>query len=150
MSNRIRLLGGVCLILIAFFWNDLGSIIPTIPDENNEIIIDKPDMEDVANWASVSDSITDPMDKLKLCVFNKIFADRVAGYDATAQQINDIYVDAAKNIFGDSIKGKYEQLSPATQEAMKSVLGNEDHKATQKEKDELSKKFMSFAWYLNN
>ena len=83
-------------------------------------------------------------------MFNKVFADRVTSYEATAQQINDIYVEAAKNVFGDTIKGKYEQLSPAAQEAMKSVLGTEDHKATQKEKDDLSKKFMSFAWYLNN
>jgi hypothetical protein len=150
MSNRLRLLIGFCMISVAFFWDNLENIIPTIPDEGNKITIEKPDTEDMENWDSVSDSITDPIDKLKLCVFNKVFADRVTSYEATAQQINDIYVEAAKNVFGDTIKGKYEQLSPAAQEAMKSVLGTEDHKATQKEKDDLSKKFMSFAWYLNN
>ena len=45
MSNRLRLLIGFCMISVAFFWNDLGNIIPTIPDEDNKIIIEEPDTE---------------------------------------------------------------------------------------------------------
>ena len=150
MTTRIRLLAGFCLILVGFFWNDLGSIIPTIPDEDKKIIIEKPDIPNTENWDSISESITDPMDKLKLCIFNKTFAERVINYDATAQQINDVYVEAAKNLFGETLKGKYEKLGPATQSAMVSVLGEENHEATQEEKSTLNKKFMSFAWYLNN
>ena len=150
MSNRLRLLIGFCMISVAFFWNDLGNIIPTIPDEDNKIIIEEPDMAMVEEWDDVSNSITDPTDTLGLCVFNKVFAERVKDYDAFAQQINDIYVEAAKNRFGETLKGKYELLGPATEEAMASVLGEEDHKTTDFERLTLSKKFMAFAWNLNN
>ena len=150
MSNRLRLLIGFCMISVAFFWNDLGNIIPTIPDEDNKIIIEEPDMAMVEEWDDVSNSITDPTDVLGLCVFNKVFAERVKDYDASAQQINDIYVEAAKNRFGETLKGKYELLGPATEGAMVSVLGEEDHKTTDFERLTLNKKFMAFAWNLNN
>jgi len=138
------------MILVAFFWNDLGNIIPTIPNNDTKITIEKPEDNMIEEWDSVSDSITDPVDKLKLCIFNKTFAERIKNYDASAQQINDIYVEAAKNIFGETLKGKYQKLSPATQGAMVSILGNENHDATTEEKLDLSKKFMAFAWCLNN
>lgn len=150
MSNRLRLLIGFCMILVAFFWSDLGNIIPTIPNDDKKITIEKPENNMIEEWDSVSDSITDPMDKLRLCIFNKTFAERVKNYNASAQQINDIYVEAAKNLFGETLKGKYQELSSATQIAMVSVLGNENHDTTTKEKIDLSEKFMAFAWCLNN
>jgi len=150
MSERLRLLAGACLILVALFWNNLGDIIPTIPEENDKIIIEEPESSMIEEWNNVTDSITNSSDVLRLCVFNKIFAERVKDYDASAQQINDVYVEAAKNCFGETLKGKYELLGPATEGAMASVLGNEDHKTTNFEKSALSKKFMAFAWNLNN
>ena len=102
------------------------------------------------NWEDVAGAIDSPEDRVRLCVFNKIFAERVLDYDADAQQINDIYVLAAKNTFGNTLKGKYEELGSAIQGAMLSVLGTENHDVIEPEKIELSKKFMAFAWYLNN
>tara|TARA_B100000287_G_C20565376_1_gene754270 strand:- start:568 stop:1026 length:459 start_codon:yes stop_codon:yes gene_type:complete len=150
MSERLRLLAGACLILIALFWNNLGDIIPTIPDEDEKIVIEKPDSDMIEEWNDVSDSITNSSDVLRLCIFNKVFADRVKNYEASAQQINDVYVEAAKNCFGETLKGKYNLLGPATEGAMASVLGQEDHKTTDFERSTLSKKFMAFAWNLNN
>tara|TARA_R100000008_G_C3584131_1_gene170814 strand:- start:2344 stop:2802 length:459 start_codon:yes stop_codon:yes gene_type:complete len=150
MNKRLRLLAGACLILLAFFWNNLGAIIPTIPDDSEKIIIEKPETAMIEEWQNVSNSITDSADILRLCIFNKVFADRVKDYDASAQQINDVYVDAAKSCFGDTIKGKYELLGPATEGAMASVLGDENHQTTDFERLTLSKKFMAFAWSLNN
>ena len=151
MNTRIRLLLGVCLIVAAVFWNDLEKIIPTVPDENiPSITIEEPSPSDVAIWGDVAESIDNPEDKLRLCVFNKIFAERILGYDASAQQVNDIYVLAAKNVFGDTLRGKYEYLGIAIRNAMLSVLGEENHDVIESEKVELSKKFMAFAWSLNN
>jgi|TARA_R110000824_G_scaffold97362_1_gene232722 hypothetical protein len=151
MNTRLRLLLGACLILAAVFWSDLEKIIPTIPDDNRpNININKPDSLDVLNWEDVAGAIDSPEDRVRLCVFNKIFAERVLDYDADAQQINDIYVLAAKNTFGNTLKGKYEELGSAIQGAMLSVLGTENHDVIEPEKIELSKKFMAFAWYLNN
>ena len=107
MSTRLRLLLGACLILAAVFWSDLEKIITTIPDGNRpNININKPDSLDVLNWEDVAGAIDSPEDRVRLCVFNKIFAERVLDYDADAQQINDIYVLAAKNTFGNTLKGK--------------------------------------------
>ena len=71
-------------------------------------------------------------------------------YEAKAQQVNDIYVFAAKDLFGETLKGKYQELGPAVREAMVSVLGEENHDIVEPEKFDLSKKFMAFAWCLNN
>ena len=67
-----------------------------------------------------------------------------------AQEVNDIYVFAAKEAFKDSLKGKYENLSKATKDAMVSILGEENHNVIETEKIDLSKTFMGFAWSLNN
>ena len=56
MSERLRLLAGACLILIALFWNNLGDIIPTIPDEDEKIVIEEPDSDMIEEWNDVSDS----------------------------------------------------------------------------------------------
>tara|TARA_R110002020_G_scaffold71388_3_gene184426 strand:+ start:340 stop:786 length:447 start_codon:yes stop_codon:yes gene_type:complete len=148
MANRIRLVIGICVILASLFWNKLENVVPVLPDNN--ITIEKPEESMIEGWDSVADSITDPQDRLKLCIFNKSFAERVEKYDASAQQINDVYVQAAKNLFESRLRGKYELLGPATKSAMVSILGDEDHQATEKEKSELSEKFMAFAWCLNN
>ena len=151
MNTRLRLLLGACLIVGALFWDDLKHIIPTLPDDNNpKIIIEQPNDSMIGEWAGVAESITNPEDKVRLCVFNKIFAERVMDYEAKAQQVNDIYVFAAKDLFGETLKGKYQELGPAVREAMVSVLGEENHDIVEPEKFDLSKKFMAFAWCLNN
>ena len=151
MNTRLRLLLGACLIVGALFWDDIKHIIPTLPDDNNpKIIIEQPNDSMIGEWAGVAESITNPEDKVRLCVFNKIFAERVMDYEAKAQQVNDIYVFAAKDLFGETLKGKYQELGPAVREAMVSVLGEENHDIVEPEKFDLSKKFMAFAWCLNN
>ena len=145
-----RLLIGVVLVLVGVFWEDIKNSIPEIPDKKLGITIEKPQDSLVEQWTEVCKSVKDPVDRVKLCVFNKTFADRVVGYDADAQQINDVYVLAAKEVFGDSIKGKYDKLGPAAQESMVSILGEENHIITESEKQNLNKAFLAFAWCLNN
>ena len=145
-----RLLIGVVLVLVGVFWEDIKNSIPEIPDNKPIITIDTPENSLVDQWTETCKSIKDPKDRVRLCVFNKTFADRVVGYDADAQQINDVYVLAAKEAFGDSIKGKYEKLGPATQGSMVSILGEENHTVVESEKQNLNKVFLAFAWCLNN
>jgi len=143
---NIRLLIGIILVLVGVFW---GNILYA-PDDRPQIVTEKPEKVLIDRWSETSRSITDPSDRIKLCVFNKTFADRVVKYEADAQQVNDIYTLAAKEVFGDSLKGKYEMLSADTQKAMISILGEENHNVVESEKRELSKVFMAFAWNLNN
>ena len=145
-----RLLIGVVLVLVGVFWEDIKNSIPEIPDNKPIITIDTPENSLVDQWTETCKSIKDPKDRVRLCVFNKVFADRVVGYNADALQINDLYVLAAKEVFGDSIKGKYDKLGPAAQESMVSILGEENHIITESEKQNLNKAFLAFAWCLNN
>ena len=147
---NVRLLIGIAMVLTGVFWNNIKNVIPEILDNNPVMVVEKPEDSLIDKWSEVSKSITDPKDKIYLCVFNKTFADRVIGYEATAQQVNDVYVLAAKRVFGDSLKGKYEKLAPATREAMISIIGEEDHSVIEPEKIDLNKIFLAFAWCLNN
>jgi len=150
MKNNVSLVLACLLILAGIFWGAIKEVLPEIPDNVPAVVIQKPEESLVNQWSAVSDSITDKNDKLVLCLFNKEFAERVLGYDATAQQVNDVYVFSAKEVFGDSLKGKYEDLSSATKDAMIAILGNENHDIAEAEKVDLSETFMGFAWCLNN
>lgn len=147
---NFKLLIGIGLILVGVFWGNIKDIIPEIPDDKPIVIIERPEDSLIKRWSNVCESIEDPKDRESLCVFNKVFADRVVKYEADAQQINDVYVLAAKEVFGDSIRGKYDKLSSATQGSMVSILGEENHSVLESEKQELSKSFMAFAWCLDN
>ncbi len=150
---NIRVLIGVILILVGVFWGNLNKVTPVPPDNTPNVsvlTIDKPSEVLINQLSDTAKSITNPEDKIRLCVFNKVFADRLINYEADAQQINDVYVLAAKEVFQDSIKGKYEKLAPATKGLMVSVLGEENHKIVESEKEKLHKAFMAFAWCLNN
>ena len=143
---NIRLLIGIALVLVGVLWGNT----PDAPDEISQIIIEEPEKALIDQWSEVSKSITDPSDRTQLCIFNKTFADRVIKYEADTQQVNDIYTLAAKEVFGDSLKGKYKMLSPEVKKTMISILGEENHNVIESEKKKLRKVFMAFAWNLNN
>jgi len=93
----------------------------------------------------------DKEDRLKLCIFNKIFAERVVGYfDIKAQQTNDLYVQAATNYFGTTLRGKYDGYASGLTDLFKGVMGTQAHTLSDEEKSELSETFTGFAWCLNN
>ena len=146
MNNKIRLLIGLALVLIGVFWDSIDIT----PNVKPAIVIDKPEESLVNQWLETSDSITDSKDRIRLCIFNKTFAERVMRYDAEAQQVNDVYVLAAKEVFGDTLKGKYANLAPAIQSAMIAILGEENHDIIEPERGDLNKTFMALAWCLNN
>tara|TARA_R110001592_G_scaffold49100_3_gene153527 strand:+ start:111 stop:563 length:453 start_codon:yes stop_codon:yes gene_type:complete len=150
MNKNISLVLGCLLILAGFFWGTIKNVIPKMPDSVPAIVIQKPKESLINQWSPVSQSINDNNDKLVLCLFNKEFAGRILGYDATAQEVNDVYVFSAKEVFGDSLKGKYEDLSSSTKNAMVGILGKENHDIAETEKIDLSETFMGFAWCLNN
>lgn len=149
MSNSIRVMLGLILVTVGFFWNDIMERIPDIsPDEVPVVQIDRPNEETLRDVLSVASLVTENDDKTKLAIFNNVFSDRVSGYSADTQQINDVYVLAAKNVFGDSMKGKYPGYGENLNGLMRSVLGSENKNLTQNDKDQLSKKFKGLAYAL--
>jgi|TARA_Y100001937_G_C7100224_1_gene322134 hypothetical protein len=150
MSDRLRLFLGVTLLVLGLFWDKIPDLIPEFPDANPvaTLEIEKPSDELISVWSETAQSISEPKDRISLCVFNKVFADRVVQYEASAQQINDAYVLAAKEVFQDSLKGKYAMLATTTEDVMVSILGKENHAIMEDEKRKLNKAFMAFAWCL--
>ena len=111
MSDKTRALLGLALIVIGLFYNKISDFI-VIPEPEPDVTIieiDKPSQDIIKVTKPVADLVIDKDDRLKLCIFNKIFAERIVGYfDIKAQQTNDLYVQAANNYFGTTLKGKYD------------------------------------------
>ena len=149
---RLRTIIGLAVIIIGLFWVQIQERIPDIVPDNTPsvvITIDEPSQEIKEKGSSIADLVTDEKDRLNLCIFNKVFAERVGSYDADAQQINDVYTEAAKIFFGETLKGKYEGYGSGVTDLMSDVVGDENHKLTKEEKDELSNIFNGLAWHLN-
>ena len=146
-NQRFNVVAGLVLIIIGIFLDDIREWMPEVKN-TPAVDISEPTDIMLGEVRAVCDLVTDPDDRLKMCVFNKVFADRMPDYNITAQQTNDLYVDAAKNFFGDSIRGKYDNLSVKLKELIESVTTNEDHRLIEPEKRDLNKKFMALAWCL--
>lgn len=88
-------------------------------------------------------------DALKLAVFNNSFASRIEGYNITSQEVNDLYVQSAKNMFGTSLKGKYAGYSTFVTSLIKECYEQEkSHELSDLEKEKLSELFEGLAWVL--
>lgn len=149
---RFRTIIGLVVIVVGLFWVQIQEGIPDIvPNDNIPVVItiDEPSEEIKEKVSSIADLVTDEKDRFNLCIFNKVFAERVKDYDADAQQINDVYTEAAKCFFGETLKGKYEGYGSKVTKLMSDILGTENHTLTQKEKDDLSNVFNGLAWSLN-
>ena len=151
-SNRPRLnvVFGLLIILIGIFWNDIRERIPDVVPPTPPIDIVDPDEDAIERVSPIAASITDSKDRINLCIFNKIFANRLLRYPTDAQQINDVYVLAAKDVFGSSLKGKYSSLGQSLTDLMRSVTSDDNHTLSTEEKEELSRYFMALAWCLEN
>ena len=146
-NHRFNIVAGLVLIIIGIFLDGIREWMPAV-NTTPPIAISEPSDKILEEVQPICNLITDPDDRLKMCAFNKVFADRVPNYTITAQQVNDLYVDAAKIFFGDSLKGKYNNLSMELTQLIISVTTNEDHRLIEPEKRDLNKKFMGLAWCL--
>ena len=61
--------------------------------------IDTPSTQVLNRVKIFSNIVTDPTDRAKLAIFNYEFANRVASYNASSQQVNDVYTLAGKTFF---------------------------------------------------
>lgn len=145
----------ILLIVYGVFGNGLLDLLdrddkkPTPEPPSVAILnIDKPSQEVINSVMPLASAITDPTDKAKMAIFNYEFATRLLTYNTNLQQVNDVYVLAAKTFFKDSIVGKYKDLPSGVVVLIESVTGKDNHVLTQEEKSKLHEKFMGFAWAL--
>jgi len=150
-SSTIRTLLGLLIILIGLFLPQIQERIPDlIPDNPTpSIVIEEPTQEIKDKTLKVSEKVTDNKDRLELCVFNKVFSERVLRYDADVQQLNDIYTESGKILFKDSLKGKYDGYGEGVISLISEITGNENHQLTQSERQQISEVFSGLAWNLS-
>ena len=90
MTDKTRALLGMGLIIIGLFYNKISDFI-VIPDPDPDVTIieiDKPSQDIINVTEPVADLVIDKEDRLKLCIFNKIFAERIVVYlDIKSQQV---------------------------------------------------------------
>ena len=151
-SSTIRTGLGLLIILIGLFLPQIQERIPDlIPDTPSpSIVIEEPTQEIKDKTLKVSEKVTDTKDRLELCVFNKVFSERVLGYDADVQQVNDIYTESGKILFKDSLKGKYDGYGSGVVSLISEITGSENHELTQQEKQQISQVFNGLSWSLLN
>ena len=138
------------MLICVFFWPQIQDWLMGVVVSKPVIEIEEPSDKEKSSVKEISKSVTGRDDKLSLAVFNHVFAERVVSYNCSAQQVNDVYVASAKNVFGDSLKGKYPDLSSGLTSLFKSVLGDENHSLSSKEKSDLNRSFNALAWSLVN
>lgn len=114
-------------------------VILNIEDPSEEVL------DEVSNFKEL---IVDPSDRAKLAIFNYDFSQRLLAYDATTQQLNDVYVLAAKTFFKDTLVDKYENLPENITSLFKKCVGDENHTITDGEKKKLHDHFKGLAWVL--
>jgi hypothetical protein len=138
------------LLLVAFAIIpkvDYPNIIPT-PTPVVNLDIDKPTDDIIKLVSTINKSVKDPQDRLKMAVFNYSFSKRVNNYSTQTQKINDIYVLAAENFFGESIRGKYPNLPSELKNLFITAFGENNHIITPDEKVATTNIFSGLAWSL--
>lgn len=131
---------------------EIGPRLPHLIKPQPDIAIldiDKPNEKILTLVQPISDLIIDPTDRAKMAIYSQEFANRVKKYDAQLQQINDILKLSAESFFQGSIKDKYVGLDDSIVSLITLAAGGDDnHKITESEKNELSDLFMGLAWAL--
>ena len=121
-----------------------------IPDNPKPAItIEEPTQEIKDKTLKVAEKVTDTKDRLELCVFNKVFSERILQYDTDVQQVNDIYTESGKILFKDSLKGKYDGYGSGVISLISEITGVENHELTLLEKQQISDVFSGLAWNLS-
>ncbi len=153
MTNKIRTILGICLILVGFFWDSIINNVPNIPvpiPSSPTLDIPKPNTITLERVSSIADLVTDKDDRLRLAIFNMVFSERVKEWTCNSQQLNDTYVLAAKKEFGSSLQGKYEGYAEEVTELFKDSLGTKNSTVDEKQKQSLSNDFIALAYSLAN
>lgn len=149
-SSTIRTILGLCIVLFGIFLPQIQERIPDlVPETKPSIEIVEPSQEIKEKTSSIAAKVTDPKDRLDLCIFNKTFSERVLGYDADVQQLNDVYTEAGKILFQESLKGKYDGYGAGVISLISEITGKENHNLTPNEKRQISEVFSGLAWNLS-
>lgn len=113
-----------------------------------DIKIPAPSSSISSKVSPISSSVTKKDDKIKFAIFNHIFSERLSDYETDVQQLQDIYVLAAKKYFDGNLKDKYSGLDTKLVSLFKSILGEDNKRVSNEDKKSLSEHFSGLAYKL--
>ena len=150
-SSTIRTALGLLIVLVGLFLPQIQERIPDLKPRPPvpSVEIKEPTEAIKQKTLKVAEKVTDSKDRLDLCVFNKVFSERVLEYNANVQQVNDIYTESGKILFTDSLKGKYDGYGSGVISLIVEITGSENHELTQSERQQISDVFSGLAWNLS-
>ena len=150
-SSTIRTALGLFIVLVGLFLPLIQERIPDLKPRplGPSVEIKEPTEAIKQKTLKVAEKVTDSKDRLELCVFNKVFSERILQYDTDVQQVNDIYTESGKILFKDSLKGKYDGYGSGVISLISAITGVENHELTQSEKQQISQVFSGLAWNLS-
>jgi hypothetical protein len=154
MSNKIKTILAIIIFSTLFLdIKNLKGIIEGVIKKEAVVSVEPMPTEDsIALTKPVSDLITDKEDRATLAVFNLEFAKRVVLYAdvINTQQLQDIYVASASNVYGKALSSKYQSLGSKLIDLMKGVVGDEEHSLTSQEAESLSEVFRALSFNLSS
>lgn len=146
----LKNLFAAALIAYGIWGNSLLDILdtPTPPPKPAVVNVDTPKEELISIVVPVSATVTDAEDRAKLAVFFLELSKTVATLPPTAslQNLNDILVQAATEVFNTSLHGKYDGLDEGIVRLITEATGTENHVLSSEEKLSLSKRCEALAW----
>jgi hypothetical protein len=149
MNKHFRFLLGMTIIVVGLAFPKFeGVFVPSEPDVRTVLSIPAPSSELLQSQIGVDKVVTEKKDREVLSIFNYEFAKRVPKYDTTVQNYKNVYLEAGKEVFGDTLKGKYSGLNPYLVDSFKATLGDKDGYVIEAEKNALSQKFSTISWIL--
>lgn len=143
---------GIVFLVAGFFINDIVDSLTIINQvEVVQLGLSQPSDEVSSIVGGIDDIIKDENDKLSMAIFHKVCSDRIKNWpDLNQQEFNDVYVNAAKKFFGDSMKGKYEPLDGFLVKIIMDVTGDDIHNLSQEERLKITQRLNGIAWHLIN
>jgi hypothetical protein len=153
MSNKTKTVLAIIIFSVLFLdIKSLSGILEKVVKKESVVSIEPlPTEEFIALTKDVSDLVTDKEDRATLAVFNLEFAKRVVLYAdvINTQQLQDIYVASASNIYGKALASKYQSLGSKLIGLMKGVVGDEEHTLSAEESESLSNVFKALSFNLS-
>lgn len=152
-----RLLIGIVLLAVGYFWNDIPSIeSPLKPSTNYSkyIKLEKPndkifnELKDIKNIVVGPDEI---FDRELIAIFHNEMANRISKYEnITTIDFENYYYESAKIVFEGRITNKYKGLGDKLYQVVLSTLGENESIISKEEMGQLAEKLRAIAWILLN
>jgi len=152
-----RLILGLALLFVGFFYNDLPfrNSVPVVNNPYNQLLsLKKPSdeiYEEVKDIKSIVSGPDQVFDRELIAIFNNEMAKRLETYDKVVTlTFENYYYDAGKMYFEGRITKKYSGLGDKMYKVLLSTLGDNETVISNEDFRKLAEKMRGIAWVLLN